>query len=100
MPVVAALLLLFLFCFRTISVESHGPVEYLSGTQPKGQKQLSHKCVRRMSKHIYGIAVLTRLVVPQTYQNGVRDPSPGRAAGGSASKPLSAVTARAYLYSV
>ncbi|MDE7134088.1 MAG: hypothetical protein K2N86_02270, partial [Rikenellaceae bacterium] len=25
-------------------------------------------------------------VCPQKYQNGVRDPSPGRAAGGSASK--------------
>ena len=37
--------------------------------------------------YIYGIAVLIiRLVVPQKYQNGVRDPSPGRAAGGSASK--------------
>ncbi len=83
----AALLLCFLFCFRTLSVESHAPVEYLPGTQPKGQKQLSHKCVRRMSKHIYGIAVLIRLVVPQKYQNGVRAPSPGRAAGGSASKP-------------
>ncbi|MDE7355431.1 MAG: hypothetical protein K2N21_01475, partial [Rikenellaceae bacterium] len=36
------------------SVEVMAHVEYLSGTQPKGQKQLSHKCVRRMSKHIYG----------------------------------------------
>ena len=73
--------------FHTLSAERSWPILNIILAQTSWAKNVkSDKGVRPESKHLYLILRTSSLVVPQKYQNGVRDPSPGRAAGGSARK--------------